>query len=351
MAQAKQQKKQQQPRRRQQRRPIRVARADQIVRTRGRIPKGLPITHHFNAFGPQASQALNFSVGPAVQVSGYRAQAITPTPGNDATLLIFAPGGGTDQLVGWHLSAGTWSAEFSTANIDTTGISTTVSATSPDTVMCSRGSLRLRNVSRAADCGGVVRVLRLSTGFFATTDAQKDALVSLIRGHTRTVTYSGSSLSQCHQWDAIPVSQGKYMEFNKPETGIASYNDPSVSNLLVLIEDFATAQTYEATVAATYYARYSVSGPLANLSFPPPTTTIAHTNYVRDTAEAVGSAGKQVAQAGFAGLTQNLARRAYTAGSGFLESMMNSGVNPGMYGNTSRIMSIEAAEAAPLMLL
>ncbi len=260
------------------------------------VLRGTP--HHFDAFKPGGTgQALSFSVGPATAIKGSSYISLSHSTGS-YYLLTFNAGGGA--VVGTHNehNGTSWQAATN-LTIPSTGLSASgPSASSPDTFMPARGSLRIRNVTRAADVAGVVRVLRVSAGL--TLTANQDTLVAYVRGHQRTRVYSGEELCTVHQWDQIPVAQDSYHAFVSPGTNVAEYEtytqDPGLSTLLVVFERSASAtQDYELTFAMNAWARYNEIGPLSNAYVMPPSIPLALTNAARDAAEAVGSTGKKLA--------------------------------------------------------
>jgi hypothetical protein len=328
-------------------RPARKPRAAQQVvrRAPNRIPAGLSPNHHFNAFGPSKPQALTFSVGPAVHVSGYGSKNFN-VENTTNTMLVFQPGGGRDQLLIYtqSLTTGVWTLA-STQNIDSTGITSTPSSTSPDSLMCSRGSMRVRNFSRAADSGGLIKVLRLSTGFDLTLQTPA-VLDDMIHGNARTRAYTGSSLTQSHQWDCIPVSQDKYHAFTAVNTALGEVLDPAVSSTVIYFASTAVTNNYEVTFAATYYCRYRFIGPLTNMAANPPTIPIAKSNMLRDIAESVGSAGRLVGNAIGAEMT-SVAKEVLP---GYLGNLVRQGMGGGLAaGRSSAITGIE--EIGSLALL
>ena len=166
--------------------------------------------------------------------------------------------------------------------------------------MATRGSLRLRNGSPAGSTAGFVHVLRASTGLpdFHATPTECDNIVGMVMENTRTITYSGSSLTTTHQWDNIPVSQDKYHAFIAPHVTRLEIQDPGMSTILMVF-DHATGATqyYEISMAACYYARYRFAGPLANKAEVHPTAPLDLVNRTRDVIEMAGSAGKSLLNA------------------------------------------------------
>jgi len=278
-----------------------------IVRARNPIPAGLPPAHHFNAFGPQKPQAMAFSIGPATHIGGLASKSTT-TDTTNPIMWIYQPSGGINQLMKSTTSDSGLSFGWppDSTSIVSTGITATPSTASPASILCSRGSVRLRNTSRAADAGGVVRVLRLGTPIEFSAN-EMGQVYSMVKSHPRTHTYTGSSLTATHQWDCIPVDQASYTRFISPVSGydvlqhssLANVQaSPAVSSVIFVFENFSQVQDYEFSIAACYYARYRYTGPLASMASLPPTTTIARSNMLRDIAESVGSAGRKIITAG-----------------------------------------------------
>lgn len=303
--------------------PARVSRASAsaIVRTPNRRPVGLPLSHHFDAFAVHRPQALAFSVGPATPISGATRFTLDLPADAYKTVLIFQPGGGFSQVYYFKQTGATAWTSSTIVSIASTGITSTTSNTSPDTIMCTRGSLRLRNVSPASDMAGAVHVLKLSTGLDTNfTDPWKVLLAGLVTGHQRTVTFSGAQLSATHQWDCIPVSQDRYHSFHPPTAGNLELERPGLSTIAMVFDHSASkAQTYEFSICANYYARYSTIGPLANSAVLPPTVPLALANRARDAIEQIGSNAKPLLQ--FA--LNTLADKALEATPGLLGTLIN----------------------------
>ena len=218
-----------------------------IVRTRPQVPRGLPVNHHFNAFGPQKPQALAFSVGPATHLGGL-ATVSTVTNASQPTMFIFQPTGGYNQLGKCETTNSGGSFTFQNfSNISSTGIDETgggPSAISPTQILCSRGSIRVRNCSRAADAGGIVRVLRTGTPM-SMDDDELGYLYDMVKNHPRTHSYTGSALSKAHQWDCIPVDQTAYAKFIVPTSIgplLGGGETPAVSSIIIVFEAFSTVQ-------------------------------------------------------------------------------------------------------------
>lgn len=291
-----------QPRRRQQNAGQRIQRAPM------RIPKGLPKGHHFDAFKP-SPQALGFSIGPATPVSGLARFPLTlnaALPSHQTmTVLFFQPCGGLNQLGKATIDIDSTSGtpvtsvnDFSYIQIDSTGFTSTPGPGSPKDAMCTRGSLRLRNTSPAGQMGGAVHFLR-SASTFAWNSVSLLEIQEMILQHVRSHTYSGSSLSQTHQWDLVPVAQDEYTKFVTIANGSGHMgNVPGLTTLFIAFAHTTVQQSYEVSIAANYYARYDEVGPLANAAMCPPTAPISTINRVRDAAEALVSAGRPLAEIG-----------------------------------------------------
>jgi len=268
-----------------------------VVRVRPKnLMSGSP--HHFDAFTGVKPQALSFSVGPAVGIRGAYYKSLT-TVASSAYIVTFNVGGGAIVgIVHRETAPDTWTA-VTTLSIPSSGLGGLgPSASEPDSFMPTRGSLRIRNVTRAADVAGVVRALRISAGIPTSNSAELTALGQYIRGHSRTRTYSAEELCTVHQWDQIPVSQDLYHHFTAPPTDLTGFQnyvqDPGVSTICLLIEANAQVQDYELTFAMNAWARYNVIGPLTNSYSLPQTVPLAVTNAMRDAAEAAGSVGKRI---------------------------------------------------------
>lgn len=245
------------------------------------MQKMLGKSHHFNAFGAPAPQALAFSVGAATHICGVKRWPIATQPTTSDYLLVAFQPGGFNQLLysSRNTSTGVWTPSFQTiSSVGIDGFGPT--ASNPDTIMCTRGSIRLRNVTAAGAVQGVVHVMKAFTGLpdFFNNPTETDEIVNLILEDARTTTYSASELTASYQWDSIPTSQDKYHAFQAPRAANAqALLDPGLSTTLILIESVGannTPQDYELSLAATYFARYNKTGPLANMAKQPPTAPL-----------------------------------------------------------------------------
>lgn len=337
--------------------PRRKLVGDKIHRASIQRPSGLSAKHHFNAFGPQVPQALAFSIGPATQVCGAKRFTITAGStteggagiGNQYTLVGFQPGLGREQAR-WCIQNGpdnpttpnVWHSGYH-ATISSSGIDSALVPTdsNPSQIMCSRGSIRIRNLTPAGLVGGAVHFMRASQGLDdirQSLQGPPENIKDLVLGSKDTVTMSGSQLTQTHQWDCIPVSQDKYHAFATP-SATYPWIDPGISTVIILIEHSVEAQTFEFTMAATYYARYNKVGPLANAASAPPTAPLPTINRVREGAEMLGSLGKPLLMAGMNALKDEYG----PAIPGMLGNLMRSNVG------FPRLMN--ASRAVPMLTL
>lgn len=264
----------------------------------------------FDSFSP-APMPLAFSVGRCTRLQGLSRGDFYSTathPDKDYMLAVF--NGSPGAYVGRCYSVSTENATASTVkfwNMTSAGFDphygaepSAPSASRPDHAMCAKFSVRIRNISKAIDVGGVVRVLNMSAGTSGNS-AKIPELINLIHyveAHPRTVTFGASELRSTHQFDTHPVDQNRYHSFQKPSEDIlgwdAALENPAMSTIVMVIPVFANNQ-YEVTANGHYYARYDVSGPLANMASPPPIADMSALNRARDEAEALGSKGYKAA--------------------------------------------------------
>jgi hypothetical protein len=264
----------------------------------------------FNSFSPSI-MPLAFSVGRCTRLQGLSRGDFFSDTTSGSTYKLGIWNGVPGHYVGRVFNVDTaaspmtasteklWSmqsAGFALAQVGAGG-----TATAPDHAMCAKFSLRIRNISKAIDVGGVVRVLNMSAGASANFTTDIDELVQLIRyveAHPRTVTFGASELRSTQQFDTHPVDQSLYHTFREPTHGLSEWDEavtnPAMSTIVMVIPTFANNQ-YEVTANGHYYARYSVTGPLANMASNPPTADQSLLNRARDEAEALGSRGYKAA--------------------------------------------------------
>jgi hypothetical protein len=193
----------------------------------------------------------------------------------------------------------------------------------------SRCSLRIGNYTAAINQGGIVRVLRMTTGVALDpnyTDNQTLlALMQGIREHRRTRQYKGTQLDDDMQKNCIVADQSRSLMFKNfeqfvssdlvpwlatgtppvpptPATQTAPFTlqlyDPTFTPIAILFEPFTNVQpgtggpignTYQVVVQSQFLAHYKQGTMLANLAISPasdPNTLNKH----RDHEEAKGSA-------------------------------------------------------------
>jgi len=303
---------------------------NKVVIAPRRIPAGLSRNHHFDAFSPGKPQAMAFAIGPATHVNGARRFTVDIPNSVESTHTIarFQPGGGFNQWVTTTLSLPTDPADPSVwspvtnVTINSTGILSdgTFTATNPTHVMCSRGSLRVRNMTRSLNVAGSAQILRRSVPLTGLIDFQTlyNDVKDLIEESTATVVMTGMELTRSHQWDCIPVSQAAYTSFNEPVSGEVERLDPGLSSVFILFEHGQQPQQYEVSMAACYYARYNIVGPLSNMGKAPPVAPLSLINSIRTAAEHVGSFGRPLAASVAGGIAEALEQRAgaYLASAG-----------------------------------
>jgi hypothetical protein len=187
----------------------------------------------------------------------------------------------------------------------------------PDNAIPTRCSMRIRNWTQSVGTGGIVRVLRCTTGLSLglsdltttpnterTTNVALAVLCDEIRNHARTRVYSGSELCEMHQKNCSVVDQSKstwFTDWNtqtpidqvpwaKPVYGNVLGNwdhgdlsnftlqlhDPAYTPICVLFEPFIAAvnganvgNSYEVSIRSQFLAHYPQGTMLANMAFSP----------------------------------------------------------------------------------
>lgn len=285
------------PPRRQQQAPPRPKQRARPPQGKGRANTGGKVS--FNGFHP-APMPLAFSVGRATRLQGLARHEINTSPGAvtgmDYSVAIFngSPGHYVGKVFNVNSTAGTFgqAAHFT---MDAAGFDghTIAASGRPDTAMCSKLSIRIRNISKAVDVAGVVRVMNVAAGIDVNGPALID-LINYVNDHPRTRTFGASELRVSRQFDTHPVDQAKYHTFISPTTTGTEWDeaikDPAMSTIVLLMPTII-ANHYEVTVNAHYYARYRITGPLANMAGHPPTAPLSVLNQARDETERTGSDG------------------------------------------------------------
>lgn len=296
------------------------ARQPQRQRQAPRGPSG-PRTH-FDAFA-SGHAPLAFSVGRATHLRGLARQTFQVTDPGFAGMThhIVILQGGPGHVVGYTVRLNKTTPTISAWNTITMGSAgfsaSGPSASSPDTALAARFSVRLRNISPAIEVAGQCYALNMTSGANLSAAPDYVALVDYVMSHPRTVTFSGHELRSARQWNTHPVDQSKYHEFIAPSTDVAGMlsrvADPGLSTLVLVFPVVpSTGQEYELTAVGTYYGRYRVTGPLAHAAEEPPTIPMQAANAARDIAERVGSVGFAALQQAATSFGQGLANRAFT---------------------------------------
>lgn len=266
---------------------------------------------YYDAFAHDPNSACTaYSIGPATGVTGTSRHTVnTQVPNashSGVVLVIVAPS--------WSKTQGVVIGADSAGSFLSTDInSPQLIADPPQSAIPTRCSLRLRNVSPTFTKGGIVRSLRITTGFLPPTNlAELDSTCELIRNHDRTRTYSGAVLTEDFQINCTVSDQAKATSFFNwvppASSGFASATyQPALTPIVLLFEPFsglgtgspltATPNTYEITIRSQFLGRYTQGSMLANLAVPPRAIGDG-VNNLRDREEARGSTLHSVAQAG-----------------------------------------------------
>jgi len=228
----------------------------------------------------------------------------------------------------------------------------------PSDAIPSRCSLRLRNYTAGIARGGVVRVLRMTTGISLvekyTTNAELMELMDGIRENRRTMSYDGPEFVEAFQKNCVVCDQSRSLWFTNwgediqirnvpwarnaysqlpstdtgpdPPTGppavleedgttVVQYSaldpvypwqqalrDPSYTPIAILFEPFESAvsgstpvgNVYEATIQSQFLAHYKQGTMLSNMAITPASNHNAVEGH-RNKEEAKGSAFERVA--------------------------------------------------------
>jgi hypothetical protein len=290
---------------------------------------------YYDAFAHDPfSVATHMSIGPATPIVGTTVcnnGLITKKPDSLATsnleagaiLLIVFPSTGNVQATAFECDG----------NLDATPIKTTIyqspqlTSDQPDNAIPTRCSLRMRNWTQHVGVGGIVRILRMTTGVgLLAGTTRNDELCALqqgIRSHTRTRTYGGEELCDTHQKNCSVVDQSKATWFRDwdavtdhnqmPWTAALGWNqdpavpagvsgafstqlhDPSYTPIAILFEPFVAAvsggtvgNSYEVSVRSQFLAHYTQGTMLANMAIDPPNDPNTLSKH-RDVEEGKGS--------------------------------------------------------------
>ena len=298
---------------------------------------------YYDAFAHDPfSVATHMSIGPATPIVGTTVVSeglVTKKPGalsgtgpgagleGGAILLIIMPATGDTQAIAYECSSTLVSTDLITSTVYK---SPQLEADRPDNAIPTRCSMRMRNWTQHVGVGGIVRVLRMTTGVGLnanyTTNGELAQLIEGIRTHTRTRTYGGDELLDTHQKNCTVVDQSKATWFSDWELDTLASNlpwteqlgwaqtaligpftkqlhDPAYTPIAVLFEPFVAAVSggsvgnkYEISVRSQFLAHYAQGSMLANMAISAPTAPEALTRH-RDHEEHKGSVLEKIGNA------------------------------------------------------
>jgi hypothetical protein len=309
-------------------------------------PRGLGYYDAFQA-NPM-SAATHMSIGPCTPIDAKTTvgftdpSSSTPSEGiidtgfsKEAQLVIVQPAPDGVQAVRYNVSNATPTDLMNTYSYR----SPQLEADPPTEMIPTRCSLRIRNYTAKVNKGGLIKVLRMTTGVFLdpdfTTNAQLLEIMGGIRDHKRTREYDGAELPGVMQKNCIVADQSRALTFQNfgeatpsdqyhplppqpPTTPVVNVyqftktlNDPAFTPIAILFEPFLNVQqgggtsqslgnTYQITVQSQFLAHYKQGTMLANLAFSP-ACDAPHINKNRDHEENKGSALEKVVHAVEAG--------------------------------------------------
>jgi hypothetical protein len=289
---------------------------------------------YYDAFCHSPGDAVTaFSVGPATPIqANTRAGLTTIKPdgvGADdlgVSMIIVYPAASDVQAVLYTCGAAATDPvlgiPFKSPQLNPDG--------GPESVMATRCSLQIRNITQVLNQGGVVRSLRITTGLIGPdvlnvgTSQNLLDLAENVRNHARTRSYSGADLVENKQINCTVVDQSRattfldfaldvpiadlpwYPEPDPPVGGAAGpfargLHNPTFTPIVLLFESFPTKNTYEISIRTQFLAHYVQGSMLANLAMTPPSVG-DKLNSHRDNEEKKGSilhdVGRAIEQAG-----------------------------------------------------
>lgn len=279
------------------------------------------------------SVATHMSIGPATPIVGTTVVSeglVTRPPFSltgsgpgvglegGAILVIIMPATGERQAISYESS----SPDAGDVLKNTNYRSPQLISDKPSNAIPTRCSMRMRNWTQHVGVGGIVRVLRLTTGVALsgnnTTNGELAQLVEGIRTHTRTRTYGGEELLDTHQKNCTVVDQSKATWFSDwdqatphsqlPWTDVVGWDqggemtpftrqlhDPAYTPIAIVFEPFVAAVSggsvgnkYEINVRSQFLAHYAQGSMLANMAISAPTAPEALTRH-RDHEEGKGA--------------------------------------------------------------
>lgn len=317
---------------------------------------------YYDAFANHAATAMtNMSIGPATPISSKARVPSAALPngidtgkdpnGNtgNAMLLFIAPAAGSTQGALYYRSSppggGTGTDPISVTAINASALPLQVIPNTPEEyippgdlreVIPVRCSVRVRNFTAEINRGGIVHVLRMTSGLnMLPSNTSNDAFGEIcdnIRDHGRTRTYDGSdftgtglqkntvvadqsrslmfqnfnqaTISSDTNWaldKAVQVPGGAAVEYPVLPFEKCLY-DPTYTPIAILFEPFLNVQpgtggpvgnTYGITIQTQFLAHYKQGTMLANLAISP-LSDYNRLNAHRDKEERSGSALQKV---------------------------------------------------------
>lgn len=316
-------------------------------------PRGLG---YYDAFTTFASSAMtHLSIGPATPIVA-KTTCLTQNGAPIATdwkysaqMLVIGPAPGSTQAVLYRESSAVANDPVDIIYYD----STQLSSDAPTETIPTRCSVRIRNFTNQYNMGGLVRVLRATTGMYLDPDYTSNEvlgdLMQGVRDHRRTVTYTGPEFIKALQKNAIVADQSRSLWFTdhdvvsksgqlpwfqshydpqppatyvlpdsppgsgnpqtysavKPVFDFTSYiANPTFTPIVILFEPYGSASTptvagpntYEVIVQSQFLAHYRQGSMLANMAIEPKSDHAALEKH-RNHEEAKGSALQAVGHA------------------------------------------------------
>lgn len=303
---------------------------------------------YYDAFAHDPFSVATYqSIGPATPIVGTTIcnQITTKKP---APLTTSALESGAILLIVFPALTNTQAVAYSCSSLVDADIihslsynSPQLAADQPDAAIATRCSMRIRNWTQAIGVGGIVRVLRMTTGvglLANPTGTDNQTLAELqesIRVHTRTRTYGGEELQDTQQKNCTVVDQSRATAFDyfgnttSTDTWIrndtlpwtaelgweqdpaiaggkitqftAGLHNPAFTPIAILFEPFVYASTagssgntYEVNVRSQFLAHYEQGTMLANMAIDPPTDANGMNKH-RNTEESKGSTLENIA--------------------------------------------------------
>ncbi len=271
---------------------------------------------YYDAFTHSPSDAVTaFSVGPATPIqANTRANVTTSAPNG-----VGAADLGLSMIIVYPAATSAQAALFKSGATAADPVTTTyftspqlALSSGPESVMATRCSLQIRNITQVLNQGGVVRSLRVTTGIInpgivnGTTQDLLD-LAEHVRNHARTRTYAGADLVENKQINCTVVDQSRattFLDFGLqvpvedlpwyPPGGVSvgpytlGLHNPTYTPIILLFESFSTTNEYEISIRSQFLAHYVQGSMLANLAITPPSVG-DKLNVHRDSEERKGS--------------------------------------------------------------